>query len=431
MIKNPKKYLDIGAIIPKGVLLDGPPGTGKTLMIKALAKESKLPLINTTGSSFCEMYVGVGASRVKKLFKLARKIKPCIIFIDEIDAVGRNRSKDISGGDAERASTLNQLLAEIDGFSESNGIIVIGATNRKKLLDDALLRSGRFDQHIHFTLPDCTDRENLFKYYLGTKKTNINLDKISTRYAKLCMGMSGADISTICNEASINAVKKDKKFIERDEIVESYENKLLGPKKKKDKLSIREKKIISYHEAGHCFLQYNLKYVDEPNTVSIEPRIKTALGFSQSLPSDKVLNSKQEIIHEIAICLGGRIVEDKLNNNLVTTGASDDLRKIKNLAMKYVSSFGFDDKIGNFVAINRDGSYIKDDDLSEHMKYNMEERCISLISKIEKEAKEIIHNNYDKIQELADTLLEKKRLFQEDINKLLGVNLKKSKVISI
>tara|TARA_B100000963_G_C22637001_1_gene678142 strand:- start:3467 stop:5026 length:1560 start_codon:yes stop_codon:yes gene_type:complete len=431
MIKNPKKYLDIGAVIPKGVLLDGPPGTGKTLMVKALAKESNLPLINTTGSSFCEMYVGVGASRVKKLFKLARKLKPCIIFIDEIDAVGRNRSKDISGGDAERASTLNQLLAEIDGFSESNGIIIIGATNRKKLLDDALLRSGRFDQHINFTLPDSTDRENLFKYYLGKKKINIHLDKISKKYAKLCVGMSGADISTICNEASINAVIKDKKFVEKDDIIESYENKLLGAKKKKDKLSVNEKRIISYHEAGHCFLQYNLKYVDDPNTVSIEPRIKTALGFSQSLPSDKVLNSKQEIIHEIAICLGGRIVEEKLNNNLVTTGAADDLRKIKNLAMKYVSIFGFDKKIGNFVALDNNGNYMKDEDISDHMKYSMEDRCIELISKIEIETTKIINDNFEKIQELADTLLDKKRLFADDINKLLGINLKKNKVINI
>ncbi len=431
MIKHPKKYLDIGAVIPKGVLLDGPPGTGKTLMVKALAKESKLPLINTTGSSFCEMYVGVGASRVKKLFKLARKLKPCIIFIDEIDAVGRNRSKDISGGDAERASTLNQLLAEIDGFSESNGIIVMGATNRKSLLDDALLRSGRFDQHVNFTLPDSTDRENLFKYYLGKRKININLDKISNRYSKLCVGMSGADISTICNEASITAVSKDKKFIEKEDIVESYENKLLGSKKKKDNLSNKEKKIISYHEAGHCFLQYNLKYVDEPNTVSIEPRIKTALGFSQSLPTDKVLHSKQEIIHEIAICLGGRIVEDKINDHLVTTGASDDLRKIKKLAMKYVSIFGFDDKIGSFVAVDNNGNYGKEDDVSDHMKYSMEERCISLISKIESETVKIINEHFDKVENLALALLDKKRLYTEDINKLVGLNLKKNKVITI
>jgi ATP-dependent metalloprotease FtsH len=431
MIKNPKKYLDIGATIPKGVLLDGPPGTGKTLMVKAIAKESKLPLINTTGSSFCEMYVGVGASRIKKLFKLARKLAPCIIFIDEIDAVGRSRSKDISGGDAERASTLNQLLAEIDGFSESPGIIVIGATNRKKLLDAALLRSGRFDKHIHFVLPDYTDRIDLFKYYLGNKKTNMNIEDISDKYSKLCVGMSGADISTICNDASINAVIKDKKFIEKDDIVESYEDKLLGAKKKKDKLSIKEKKIISYHEAGHCFLQYNLKYVNEPNTVSIEPRIKTALGFSQSLPTDRVLNSKQEIIHEIAICLGGRLVEDKLNTNLVTTGAADDLRKVKNLAMRYVSMFGFDDKIGSFVSIDNNGGYLKDSDISDHMKYSMEERCIELINKIEKEAKKIIHDNYEKVQDLADTLLEKKRLFQDDINKLLGPSLKQSKVITI
>jgi AFG3 family protein len=431
MIKNPKKYLDIGAVIPKGILLDGPPGTGKTLMVKALAKESKLPLINTTGSSFCEMYVGVGASRIKKLFKLAKKMKPCIIFIDEIDAVGRNRSKDTSGGDAERASTLNQLLAEMDGFSDANGIIIVGATNRKKLLDKALLRSGRFDQHIHFVLPDKIDRNNLFKYYLGKKKINIDKKKICNQYAQLCVGMSGADIATICNEASINAVCKDKKYVEVDEILESYESKLLGAKKKKDTLSFKEKKIISYHEAGHCFLQYYLKYVDEPNTVSIEPRIKTALGFSQSLPSDKVLSSKQEIIHEIAICLGGRLVEHKLNNNLVTTGAADDLKKVKNLAMRYISTFGFDSKIGSFVAVDDNGNCMKEDDTSDMMKYNMEERCISLINKIEKKTKEIIENNFSKIEKLATTLLEKKRLFQHDIIELIGINLKKSEVITI
>lgn len=431
MIKNSKKYLDIGATIPKGVLLDGPPGTGKTLMVKALAKESKLPLINTTGSSFCEMYVGVGASRIKKLFKLAKKIKPCIIFIDEIDAVGRSRSKDTTGGDAERASTLNQLLSEMDGFSEINDIIVIGATNRKKLLDKALLRSGRFDQHINFILPDKVDRYDLFKYYLGKKKINLNLENVSNKYSKLCVGMSGADIATICNESSINAVRKNKKFVETPEIVDAYECKILGAKKKKDNLSLREKKIISYHEAGHCFLQYYLKYIDDPNTVSIEPRIKTALGFSQSLPSEKVLNSKQEIIHEIAVCLGGRLVENKINNNLVTTGAADDLRKIKNLAMKYINTFGFDSKIGSFVAIDDNGNALKDDDTSDMMKYNMEERCIELINSVEKKAKDIINTNFIIIEKLATKLLEKKRLFKNDIIELIGVDLKKSKVITI
>lgn len=431
MIKHPKKYTNIGAIIPKGVLLYGPPGTGKTLMIKALAKECNLPLINTTGSSFCEMYVGVGASRVKKLFKLAKKIKPCIIFIDEIDAVGRSRSKDSNGGDAERASTLNQLLAEMDGFADINDIIVIGSTNRKKLLDSALLRAGRFDQHINFTLPDKIDRKNLFKYYLGKRKTNVNMNKICNQYAKLTAGMSGADISTICNDASITAVRKNKKFVESDDVVESYENKLLGAKKKKDNLTVKDKKIIAYHEAGHCFLQYFLKYIDDPNTVSMEPRIKTALGFSQSLPSDKVLNSKQEIIHEIAVCLGGRLVENKINNNLATTGASDDLQKVKNFAMKYISTFGFDDKIGSFVAIDSQGKYLKEDDISDKMKYNMEKRCISLISLIQKKVVEIINTNFNKIDELANYLLEKKRLFQNDINKILGKDIKNSEVIYI
>ena len=431
MIKFPQKYLDIGATIPKGVLLDGPPGTGKTLMVKALAKECNLPLINTTGSSFCEMYVGVGASRVKKLFKLARKMKPCIIFIDEIDAVGRSRSKDSNGGDSERASTLNQLLAEMDGFDDINDVIIIGSTNRKSLLDSALLRSGRFDQHINFVLPDRIDRKNLFKYYLGKKKTNIDVPKISNQYSKLCVGMSGADISTICNEASINAVRKNKKFIECDEVVEAYENKLLGAKKKKDNLTVKDKKIIAYHEAGHCILQYILKYVDEPNTVSIEPRIKTALGFSQSLPTDKVLNSKQEIIHEIAICLGGRLVENKINNNLATTGASDDLRRVKNSAMKYISMFGFDSKIGSFVAVDNGGKYMKEDDTSDLMKYNMEERCINLISSIEEKTRIIIKEHFEKIEDLATYLLDKKRLFQDDIIKILGKESKNSVVINI
>tara|TARA_B110000971_G_scaffold15402_4_gene14244 strand:+ start:43 stop:1521 length:1479 start_codon:yes stop_codon:yes gene_type:complete len=422
MIKYPEKYINMGSVMPKGVLLYGPPGTGKTLMVKALAKESNLPLINTTGSSFCEMYVGVGAARVKKLFKLAKKIKPCIVFIDEIDAVGRSRSKDNSGGDTERATTLNQLLTEIDGFVDSNGIIVIGATNKKNLLDDALLRAGRFDRHVNFILPDKKDRFNLLKYYLKNKKKQIDERDIYNRYSKLCIGMTGADISGICNEASILAVRRDKTYIENDDILDAYENKVLGKKKKKDNLTLSDKRIIAYHEAGHCFLQYYLKYIDEPNTVSIEPRVKTALGFSQSLPRERVLNSKQEIIHEVAVLLGGRLVENKLNNNLVTTGAYDDLRKIKKLAKEYISLVGFDKEIGSCVV---------SDDASDQFKYDIERRCMVFIKYVEDKARDIIDEYYEYVERLAGKLLESNRLHIKDIGLLLGGDLKKKGIIVI
>ena len=431
MIKYPEKYIDMGSIMPKGVLLYGPPGTGKTLIVKALAKESNLPLINTTGSSFCEMYVGVGASRVKKLFKLAKKIKPCIVFIDEIDAVGRSRSKDNSGGDTERATTLNQLLTEIDGFVDSSGIIVIGATNKKDLLDKALLRAGRFDRHVNFTLPDRKDRFNLLKYYLKNKKKQIDEKDIYNRYAKLCSGMTGADISSICNEASILAVRRDKKYIDFNDILDAYENKILGKKKKKDNLSLNEKRIIAYHEAGHCFLQYHLKYIDEPNTVSIEPRIKTALGFSQSLPREKVLHSKQELIHEISVLLGGRLVENKLNKNLVTTGAYDDLKKIKNLAKKYISLVGFDKEIGSCVVLDDNSNALNENDASDLFKYDIEQRCMIFIKYIEEKSCEIIDEYYEYIERLANELLNNKRLHIKDIAYVLGDDLKKKGLISI
>ena len=431
MIKYPEKYIDMGSTMPKGILLYGPPGTGKTLMVKALAKESNLPLINTTGSSFCEMYVGVGASRVKKLFKLAKKIKPCIIFIDEIDAVGRSRSKDNSGGDTERATTLNQLLTEIDGFVDSSGIIVVGATNKKDLLDKALLRAGRFDRHINFTLPDRKDRFDLVKYYLKNKKKQINEKEIYNKYSKLCVGMTGADINGICNEASILAVRRDKKSIESDDILDAYENKVLGKKKKKDNLTMNDKRIIAYHEAGHCFLQFYLKYIDEPNTVSIEPRIKTALGFSQSLPKEKVLHSKQEIIHEISVLLGGRLVENKINDNLVTTGAYDDLRKIKNLAKKYISMAGFDKEIGSCVVLDENSNALKEDDASDLFKYDIEKRCMVFIKYVEDKSKVIIDEYYEYIERLANSLLENKRLHSKDIFAILGDNLKKKGIIKI
>lgn len=431
MIKYPEKYINMGSTIPKGVLLYGAPGTGKTLMVKALAKESNLPLINTTGSSFCEMYVGVGASRVKKLFKLAKKIKPCIIFIDEIDAVGRSRSKDNSGGDTERATTLNQLLTEIDGFVDSSGIIIVGATNKKELLDKALLRAGRFDRHVNFTLPDRKDRFDLLHYYLKNKKKQIDESHIYNRYAKLCIGMTGADISGICNESSILAVRRGKVYIENDDILDAYENKILGKKKKKDTLSISEKRIIAYHEAGHCFLQYYLKYIDEPNTVSIEPRVKTALGFSQSLPREKVLHSKQELIHEISVLLGGRLVENKLNKNLVTTGAYDDLRKVKNLAKKYVSMVGFDKEVGSCVVLDDNSNALRDNDASDLFKYDIERRCMAFIKNIEEQSRIIINDNYEYIERLADKLLETKRLHTEDISQLLGDTIKKKGLIVI
>ena len=431
MIKSPEKYIKMGSTMPKGVLLYGPPGTGKTLMVKALAKESNLPLINTTGSSFCEMYVGVGASRVKKLFKLAKKIKPCIVFIDEIDAVGRSRSKDNSGGDTERATTLNQLLTEIDGFVDSSGIIVIGATNKKGLLDNALLRAGRFDRHVYFTLPDRKDRFDLIRYYLKNKKKQIDEKDIYNRYAKLCVGMTGADISGICNESSILAVRRDKTYIESVEILDAYENKILGKKKKKDNISINDKRIIAYHEAGHCFLQYYLKYIDEPNTVSIEPRIKTALGFSQSLPRERVLHSKQELIHEISVLLGGRLVENKLNNNLATTGAYDDLRKIKNLAKKYISVVGFDKEIGSCVVLDDNSNALNENDASDLFKYDIERRCMVFIKHIEEKSREIIEEYYEYIERLASKLLENKRLHIKDIADVLGGGLKKKGIIVV
>lgn len=429
IIKNAKDYKDIGARLPKGILLEGEPGVGKTMLVKALSSESNLPLILAYSSNFCDTYVGVGAKRVKQLFDIARKISPCIIFLDEIDAIGTKRNYDSSGGNNERMTTLNTILQEMDGFNELNDILIIAATNKADVLDSALTRSGRFDRKITIINPDLKTRKDLFNHYLGKVKCidNVNL---SNEFAKLTPSMTGADISNIVNEAALISVRDGYKKINRKTLNEAYEIHILGNKKIRGNLSNTELKIVAYHEAGHALLQYMLKYTPTVSRVSIEPRVKSALGYSQSEPDEKNLSNKQEMIHEISILLGGRIVEEIISNNLITTGAYDDLQKVNKHITKYIQIFGFDKSFGEYVILKND-NYLKKENCSDKMKYIIEKKCKKLIKIIKRKTKKIIIEHFDIIKNIANLLIKNKNIYTNDLNKIIGVDNKNNIIINI
>jgi len=346
-LKSPGRYAELGAKIPKGALLVGPPGTGKTLLAKAVATEADVPFLTMAGSDFVEVFSGVGSARVRDLFTRARKLAPCILYIDEVDAIGRSRqSNSISGGHSEQESTLNQLLVEMDGMNTMEGVVMLASTNRQDILDQALLRPGRFDRHIAIELPTLLERQAIFEVHLKKLTLNMPIQSYSKRLAELTPGNSGADIANICNEAALHAARLNKKTVDKGNFEYAVERVIAGMEKKSNTMSPEERKIVAYHEAGHAVVGWMLEHTDPLLKVSIVPRTNATLGYAQYLPLDNKLYSTQQLFDRMCMTLGGRAAEAKIFRR-VTTGAEDDLRKVTDLAYKQVVTFGMSPRVGN------------------------------------------------------------------------------------
>ena len=421
-LKNPKKYLDLGARIPRGVLLLGPPGTGKTLLAKAVAGEADVPFFNISGSEFVEMFVGVGASRVRDLFKTAKKNAPSILFIDEIDAVGRHRGAGLGGGHDEREQTLNQILVEMDGFDTETNVIVIAATNRPDVLDPALLRPGRFDRRVVLDLPDIKDRMELLEVHSKGKPfaKDINLRKIAERTP----GFSGADIFNLLNESAILAAKQNKKVIKNKDILESIEKVMLGPERKSNLLLDREKKIAAFHEAGHALIGHSLPNTDPVHKISIISRGRAA-GYTLNLPTeDKHFHSKSEFIDDLAMLLGGYAAE-KIVFGDITTGASSDLLKASLLARELITKYGMSEKLGPIAFGQHSdmvflGKEIHDQrNYSEQTAADIDHEVRRFIGNALQTAEEIIRKKRDKLDKIANRLIETETIEREEFEELM------------
>lgn len=412
-LKTPEKFTKLGARMPRGALLVGPPGTGKTLLAKASAGEAGVPFFSISGSEFVEMFVGVGASRVRELFKQAREKSPSIIFIDEIDAVGRKRDDSRFRND-ERDTTLNQLLVEMDGFSTDTYVIVMAATNRQDTLDAALMRPGRFDRIVEVTLPDIEGRQEILKVHLAPIRLASSFDKeeCSRRVAALTPGFSGADLSQLCNEAAILAARDNKEFVTQKDFEMASEKVMLGVESSK-KLSPREKKIVSYHEAGHAVTGWFLEGADPVLKVSILPRSKGALGFAQNMPKETPLYSESEFLDKICMILGGRMSE-QLFFNSVTNGASDDLKKATQLAQTLVENFGMSESIG-LTSYSVNERYY-----SEHTKDMLDSEVRAIINKCMLKTRELLSEKRDLVVKLAERLIEKEGVVHTDLVEILG-----------
>ncbi len=419
-LKKPEKYTHLGGKIPKGALLVGPPGTGKTLLAKAVAGEAQVPFFSIAGSDFVEMFVGVGASRVRDLFKQAKEKAPCIIFIDEIDAIGRTRGKNVmSGGNDEKENTLNQLLTEMDGFSDNTGVIILAATNRAEILDKALLRAGRFDRQIHVELPDINEREAIFKVHikgLTLKKGSDNIKFLS----KQTPGFSGADIANVCNEAALIAARKDKKFIEKQDFMDAIDRIVGGLEKKNKIISPSEKKVIAYHEAGHAAVSWLTKYAHPLVKVTIIPRGQS-LGAAWYLPQERQITTFDQMFDELTATLAGRASE-KVNFGEISTGALNDLEKVTKQAYNMVVYFGLNEKIGNVSYFDSTGQqeYSFSKPYSEKTAELIDEEIKKLIDKAYAKAIEMIEENKAKIKKLAEYLLEKEVILSDDVERILG-----------
>ena len=420
-LKNPKKFQSMGARIPKGVLLVGPPGTGKTLLAKAVAGEAKVPFYYISGSDFVELFVGIGASRVRDMFKQAKMNAPCLIFIDEIDAVGRQRGAGLGGGHDEREQTLNQLLTEMDGFGANEGIIIIAATNRPDVLDPALLRPGRFDRQITVSLPD----KNARKEILAVHAKNKTLDKSVTldNLAKRTPGFSGADLENLLNEAALLTVRRNKKAITMSEIDEATDRVLMGPAKVTKKYTEKEKKLVAYHEAGHAVLGLKLDGANEVQKITIIPR-GHAGGYTMMMPKEETFTStKKELLDAICGLLGGRVAEE-ITFNEVTTGAHDDFKKATNIARKMVTEYGMSslgpmmlDEPSENTFLGRD--YHKNKNFSDIVAHEIDEEMRDIIRTCYENSKKILNENKDLLKLIAETLLEEETITKEQIDYLV------------
>jgi len=423
-LKNPQKFQKMGAKIPKGILLVGPPGCGKTLLARAVAGEAGVPFLSISGSDFVEMFVGVGASRVRDLFEQGRRNAPCIIFIDELDAVGRQRFAGIGGGHDEKEQTLNQLLVELDGFSPREGIIVMGATNRPDVLDAALLRAGRFDRRVTISIPDIREREKILQLHMRNKPLDLDVDvKVLARRTP---GFVGSDLENLVNEASLLAARRNKDKIGMAELEEAIERVIAGPEKKSRVMRAKEKKIIAYHESGHALVGNFLPNADPIHKVSIIPRGSAALGYTLQLPlEDRYLATKTELLDKLAVLLAGRASEQLIFNE-VSTGAQNDLIRVTHIVRKMVCEYGMSDKLGPValgsgaeeVFLGRD--LLKERNYSEELAYEVDKEIGRIIQETYKRTYQILEKNKDKLIQLAEELEEKEVLEEEDIKRILG-----------
>lgn len=418
-LKSPKKYTDLGGKIPKGALLVGPPGTGKTLLAKAVAGEAKVPFFSLSGSDFVEMFVGVGASRVRDLFKQAKEKAPCIIFIDEIDAIGRARGKNaMTGGNDERENTLNQLLTEMDGFGSNAGVIILAATNRADILDTALLRAGRFDRQIHVELPDLTERKAIFEVHMKPLTVSKTVDP--TLLSKQTPGFSGADIANVCNESALIAARQNKKEIGKQDFYDAIDRIIGGLEKRNKIISKHEKEVIAYHESGHASVSWLLEHAHPLVKVTIVPRGK-ALGAAWYLPEERQITTFEQMFDEMVATLGGRAAE-KVIFNKVSTGALNDLEKVTRQAFNMVAYFGLNDKIGNISYYDSTGQqeYQFNKPFSEKTAETIDSEVKILAEKAYTKAVEILKENEAGLRKLAQVLIEKEVIFREDLVAVFG-----------
>lgn len=422
-LKDPKKFTEVGAKIPRGVLLMGAPGTGKTLLARAVSGEAEVPFFHISGSSFVEMFVGVGASRVRDLFAKAKKSAPCIVFIDEIDAVGRHRGAGLGGGHDEREQTLNQILVEMDGFETNSGVIVIAATNRPDVLDPALLRPGRFDRRVVLDLPDIKDREAILKIHSNNKplEDDVNMRRVAERTP----GFSGADLETVLNEAAISTVRKDKKKIPMELVISAIEKVMLGPERKSHILTPRERKVTAYHEAGHALVGHLLINADPIHKISIISRGRAA-GFTMNLPiEDRKMHTRSTFIDDMAMMLGGYVSESAYFND-ITTGASDDLKRATEIAKNMITRYGMSDNLGartygnpsEEIFLGRDYHTLQD--YSDKTAEEIDKEIRMLVENAKATAQKIINENHDKIELIVKELLEKETIEKERFEELLG-----------
>jgi len=418
-LKNPKKYTNLGGKIPKGALLVGPPGTGKTLLAKAVAGEANVPFFSISGSDFVEMFVGVGASRVRDLFKQAKEKAPCIVFIDEIDAVGRARGRNPNfGANDERENTLNQLLTEMDGFGTNSGVIILAATNRADILDKALLRAGRFDRQINVELPDIREREAIFKVHLRPIKLEEGFDVAFL--AKNTPGFSGADIANVCNEAALIAARGNKTVVEKQDFLDAIDRIIGGLEKKNKIVSFEEKRTIAYHEAGHATVSWLLEYASPLLKVTIIPRGK-ALGAAWYLPEERSISTREHILDELAYALGGRAAEELVIGK-ISTGALSDLEKVTKQAYAMVAYFGMSEEVGNVSFYDSSGQseYGFTKPYSEKTAELIDHEAKKIVEVSYNKAKEVISANIDGLTKLAEQLLEKEVIFSEDLERIFG-----------
>lgn len=421
-LKNPKKYTELGGKIPKGALLVGPPGTGKTLLAKAVAGEAKVPFFSISGSDFVEMFVGVGASRVRDLFKQAKEKAPCIIFIDEIDAVGRARGRSVmTGANDERENTLNQLLTEMDGFQTNAGVIILAATNRADILDRALLRAGRFDRQIYIELPDLEERKAIFAVHMR----NLKMDEaVSTDFlAKQTPGFSGADIANVCNEAALIAARNNKKKIEKQDFLDAIDRIVGGLEKRSKIISPREKEVIAFHESGHASISWLLEHAHPLVKVTIVPRGK-ALGAAWYLPEERQITTYEQMFDELTATLGGRAAEEIVFGK-VSTGALNDLEKVTKQAYAMVAFYGLNKKIGNISFYDSTGQqeYSFSKPFSEETARVIDDEIRNMVELAYERAKKLLLENRDKLDQLAAILLKKEVIFREDLEAIFGKRL--------